>query len=100
LWGTIDKVVILGATGVKILSKVDYARNRYNLYIVAISIGMAMIPVASNKFFAKMPEQLAPLLHSGILLATVSAVLLNAYFNGLKEPEANAEGAALGMEAH
>jgi xanthine permease len=73
------------ATGIKILAKVDYNRNRYNLYIVAISIGMAMIPVASNKFFSKMPEQLAPLLHSGILLAAISAVVLNAYFNGFKE---------------
>src|SRR6516165_4435840 len=69
------------ATGIKILA----SNNRYNLYIVAISIGMAMIPVVSNKFFSKMPEQLDPLLHSGILLATISAVALNAYFNGFKE---------------
>ncbi len=100
-------VVMFGmvlATGIKILSKVDYTENRYNLYIVAISIGMAMIPVASNKFFAKMPEQLAPLLHSGILLATLSAVILNAYFNGFKAPAPNAlgekHGAAVGLEAH
>jgi len=73
------------ATGIKILAKVDYSNNRYNLYIVAISIGMAMIPVVSTKFFSKMPEQLDPLLHSGILLATISAVALNAYFNGFKE---------------
>jgi xanthine permease len=72
------------ATGIKILAKVDYSKNRYNLYIVAISIGMAMIPVVSNKFFSKMPEQLDPLLHSGILLATISAVALNAYFNGFE----------------
>ncbi|WP_287495847.1 nucleobase:cation symporter-2 family protein [Pandoraea sp. CB10b_02] len=100
-------VVMFGmvlATGIKILSKVDYSNNRYNLYIVAISIGMAMIPVASNKFFAKMPEQLAPLLHSGILLATLSAVILNAYFNGFKAPVANGHGkpngAGMGLEAH
>ncbi|AJE99805.1 nucleobase:cation symporter-2 family protein [Pandoraea apista] len=100
-------VVMFGmvlATGIKILSKVDYAVNRYNLYIVAISIGMAMIPVASNKFFAKMPEQLAPLLHSGILLATLSAVILNAYFNGFKAPAANGHGkkngTGMGLEAH
>lgn len=100
-------VVMFGmvlATGIKILSKVDYSHNRYNLYIVAISIGMAMIPVASNKFFAKMPEQLAPLLHSGILLATLSAVILNAYFNGFKVPAANGHGeqngSGMGLEAH
>src|SRR5580700_7976680 len=84
------------ATGIKILAKVDYNRNRYNLYIVAISIGMAMIPVASNKFFSKMPEQLAPLLHSGILLAAISAVVLNAYFNGFKEEKKEVGGEVLG----
>ncbi|WP_305778320.1 nucleobase:cation symporter-2 family protein [Pandoraea sp. ISTKB] len=100
-------VVMFGmvlATGIKILSKVDYSHNRYNLYIVAISIGMAMIPVASNKFFAKMPEQLAPLLHSGILLATLSAVILNAYFNGFKAPAVDGHGekngSGMGLEAH
>ena len=102
-------VVMFGmvlATGIKILSKVDYSHNRYNLYIVAISIGMAMIPVASNKFFAKMPEQLAPLLHSGILLATLSAVILNAYFNGFKAPAVDGNGhgkkngTGMGLEAH
>jgi xanthine permease len=81
-------VVMFGmvlATGIKILAKVDYTSNSHNLYIVAISICMAMIPVVSNKFFSKMPEQLAPLLHSGILLATTSALVLNAYFNGFKK---------------
>jgi NCS2 family nucleobase:cation symporter-2 len=31
-----------------------------------------------------MPKALSPLLHSGILLASVSAVALNLYFNGTK----------------
>jgi NCS2 family nucleobase:cation symporter-2 len=29
-----------------------------------------------------MPPALAPLLHSGVLLSTVTAVALNLYFNG------------------
>lgn len=71
------------ATGIKILSTVDLAKNRYNLYIIAISIGMGMIPVASDKFFMKLPHALAPFFHSGILLASITAVLLNAHFNGI-----------------
>ncbi|TAL55409.1 nucleobase:cation symporter-2 family protein [Pandoraea sp.] len=85
------------ATGIKILAKVDYEKNRYNLYIVAIGIGMAMIPVVSNKFFSKMPVQLAPLLHSGILLAAVSAVVLNAYFNGFKDEKKQSAGEMTGQ---
>jgi len=83
------------ATGIKILGKVDYATNRHNMYIVAISIGMAMIPTVSPEFFHQMPKTLAPLLHSGILLATLSAVALNLYFNGAKEAVAVGHDEAL-----
>ena len=44
--------------------------------------GIGMIPVVSPQFFSQLPVALQPLLHSGILLATVSAVGLNYYFNG------------------
>lgn len=33
-------------------------------------------------FFSQLPAAIQPLLHSGILLATVCAVSLNLYFNG------------------
>ncbi|GAB3629336.1 purine permease [Pandoraea terrae] len=88
------------ATGIKILSTVDLAKNKYNLYIIAISIGMGMIPVASDKFFNKLPHALEPLLHSGILLASITAVLLNAHFNGLRsQAEANALAQEAGKQA-
>jgi uric acid transporter len=40
--------------------------------------------VVSPQFFAKLPPSLSPLLHSGILLAAVAAVVLNLIFNGLR----------------
>ena len=86
-------VVMFGmvlATGIRILAKVDYVNNPYNAYIVAVSVVLSVIPVVSDKFFSKLPEELAPLLHSGILLAALSAVVLNLYFNGAK---ASAEAA-------
>ncbi|WP_079434374.1 nucleobase:cation symporter-2 family protein [Zoogloea sp. LCSB751] len=70
------------ATGVKILAGADLGGNRNNLYVVAVSIGLGMIPLVAPTFFQRMPAALGPLLHSGILLATVSAVLLNACLNG------------------
>ncbi len=73
------------ATGIKILASVDYTNNRYNIYIVAISLGMGMIPVVAKDFFSKMPDALAPLLHSGILIATLWAIGLNIYFNHFDE---------------
>lgn len=71
------------ATGIRILSRADLFSNRANQYIVAVSIGIGMIPVVAPNFFLQLPPVLAPLLKSGILLASLSAVLLNILFNGL-----------------
>jgi len=77
---------MVAATGVRILGGVDFQRNRNNLYIVAISIGFGMIPLVADKFFVQMPHVLGPLLGSGILLASIVAVVLNLFFNQLKVP--------------
>jgi NCS2 family nucleobase:cation symporter-2 len=83
------------ATGIRILGGVDFQKNRLNLYIVALSIGFGMIPLVAEKFFSQMPKALSPLLHSGILLASIVAVLLNAFFNRLhSSSEASQESAS------
>ncbi|KQT83911.1 nucleobase:cation symporter-2 family protein [Aurantimonas sp. Leaf443] len=74
---------MVAATGVRILAGVDYAGNRNNLFVVAISIGVGMIPLVGPGFFHALPSGLQPLLESGILLATLMAVALNAFFNGV-----------------
>jgi NCS2 family nucleobase:cation symporter-2 len=72
------------ATGIRILSRADLFSNRANQYIVAVSISIGMIPVVAPNFFVQLPSILAPLLKSGILLASFSAVFLNILFNGLR----------------
>ncbi len=85
---------MVAATGIRILSDVDYKTSRHNLFIVAISIGFGMIPLVAPDFFQHLPKALSPLLHSGILLAAIASVLLNLYFNGLKSAaEAQREAA-------
>jgi uric acid transporter len=73
---------MVAATGIRILASVEYKTNRNNLFVVAISIGFGMIPLVAPTFFARLPTNLGPLLNSGIVLAGVTAVLLNVYFNG------------------
>jgi len=73
---------MVAATGIKILSSVDFTANRSNLYIVAVSVAAGMIPLISNRFFQHFPKDLAPLTHSGIVLAAVMALVLNLIFNG------------------
>ena len=75
---------MVAANGIKVLSKVDFVKNHHNLFIVAVSVGFGLVPVVSPKFFSQLPPALSPLLHSGILLASVSAVILNLIFNGAK----------------
>ena len=88
---------MVAATGIRILSNVDLAKSRYNLFIIAISIGIGMIPLVAPAFFSKMPEMLKPILDSGILLCSITAVGLNAYFNKtVSLAEAEAELAAAG----
>ncbi|KXU90553.1 purine permease [Paraburkholderia monticola] len=83
---------MVAANGIKVLSRVDFVRNHHNLFIVAVSIGLGLVPVVSPHFFSQLPPALSPLLHSGILLASVSAVVLNLIFNGVKsEKKAKSE---------
>ncbi|UFZ07603.1 purine permease [Bradyrhizobium ontarionense] len=88
---------MVAATGARILANVDFKTNRFNLFIVAISVGFGLIPLAAPGFFHNLPRELQPLLESGILLCAVVAVLLNAFFNGLgsgRTAEADAAAAA------
>ena len=87
---------MVAATGIKILAGVNYVEQKANPYIIAISVGFGMIPLVADKFFQYMPKALSPLLHSGILLASIAAVILNLYFNGLAPPDKAARAAAAG----
>ena len=60
---------MVAATGIRILAGVDFKTNRNNLFIVAISIGVGMIPLVAPDFKQRMPNAMHPLLDSGILLA-------------------------------
>ena len=91
---------MVAATGIRILSTVDYKGNRNNLYIVALAIGFGLIPLVAPRWMQQMAHSLHPLLESGILLTAVSAVLLNMYFNGAKADEAGVIQAARAAEAH
>ncbi len=91
---------MVAATGIRILSTVDFKGNRHNLYIVAISIGFGLLPLVAPRWMQQMAHGWHPLLESGILLTAVSAVVLNMYFNGAREDRAGAIEAAKVAEAH
>jgi NCS2 family nucleobase:cation symporter-2 len=91
---------MVAATGIRILANVDFKSGRNNLYIVAISIGVGMIPLVAPRWSQQMAHALHPLLESGILLTAIASVLLNLYFNGGQADEGAAIAAAKAAEAH
>lgn len=91
---------MVSATGVKILTKVDFADNRRNLYIVAVSVGLAMVPVVAENIFDQLPHALERFLHSGVLVGTFSAALLNILFNGIPAKESPEAELTEGAPAH
>jgi len=85
---------MVAATGIRILTGVDFKTNRFNSLIVAISIGIGMIPLIAPNFKQWMPVNLHPLVESGILLASITAVALNLFFNGAQGDSSAAVEAA------
>jgi len=91
---------MVAATGIRILGGVDFKNNRFNALIVAISIGIGMIPLIAPNFKQWMPHSLHSLIESGILLASIAAVVLNLFFNGANADSRDAIEAAKQAEAH
>jgi uric acid transporter len=85
---------MVAATGIRILAAVDFARNRNNLFVVAVALGFGMIPLIAPNFKMWMPHAIHPLIESGILLASIAAVVLNAFFNGASGSQEDAKAAA------
>jgi len=74
LFGTV------AASGIRALSRVDYEGNA-NLVIVAVALGMGVLPIAVPEFYDEFPAWFSTIFESGISAAAVTAVLLNLLFN-------------------
>ena len=90
---------MVAATGIRILAGVDFKHNRFNAMIVAISVGIGMIPLIAPNLKQWMPHGVHPLIESGILLSSIAAVLLNLFYNGAREDTAATIAAAKQAEA-
>jgi NCS2 family nucleobase:cation symporter-2 len=91
---------MVAATGIRILGGVDFKGNKHNLYIVAIAIGMGLVPLVAPRWMQQMAHGLHPLLESGILLTSLTAVVLNLWFNGSRGDVAAAVGASKSFDTH
>ena len=73
--------------GVNMLGTVDYKDNQ-NLLIVAVSVGMG-VGFNSSNLFVSLPSWAQILLSNGIVVSTVSAILLNLVLNSERKSKVN-----------
>lgn len=78
------------ASGIRALARVQF-EGTYNMMIVAVSLGFGLITIAVPHYFDHFPEWLCIILHSGITSASICAVLLNLFLNGLSETNAESD---------
>jgi len=72
----------VGVIGIQTLSRVDFHDER-NVVVVAISIGLAMVPVAFPNFYHHLPSAFQIVVGSGITMGSLAAIILNLVFNVL-----------------
>ncbi|MGA8248043.1 MAG: 2-oxo-4-hydroxy-4-carboxy-5-ureidoimidazoline decarboxylase [Nocardioides sp.] len=76
----------VAAVGIQTLGRVDFNNHR-NVIVVAVSIGVALIPVGTpqvdntSAFFSQLPTNVQTFLNSGITAGSIAAIVLNLFLN-------------------
>ncbi|NUR82790.1 MAG: purine permease [Nonomuraea sp.] len=70
----------VAASGIRTLSRADFGQS-HNLVIVAVAVGIAMIPVGVPDFYAQFPAWAKIILNSGISTGSLVVIALNLLFN-------------------
>nr|WP_308290447.1 nucleobase:cation symporter-2 family protein [Streptomyces meridianus] len=77
---------MVASVGIQILGKADL-RDERNALILAVSLGAALLPTTVTPFFERMPDDVRAVLDSGITLGSLTAIVLNLFFNVLGRRE-------------
>jgi uric acid transporter len=74
----------VAAIGIRILSTVAFD-NQGNLMVIAVSIGLGLIPTAVPTIYEHFPTWFRTIMESGISAGALSAVVLNLLFNHFRK---------------
>jgi NCS2 family nucleobase:cation symporter-2 len=74
--------------------------NNRNILVVAISVGIAMIPVVRDDFYNAFPDWFQTIFHSGISAGAIVAILLNQLLNSDKQRAKIEAEEQSGISAH
>jgi NCS2 family nucleobase:cation symporter-2 len=89
---------MVAASGVRTLSTVKF--NNRNILVVALSVGIAMVPVISNSFYNAFPSWFQTIFHSGISAGAIVAISLNLLLNSDKQRAKIEAQEQSGVSAH
>ena len=88
---------MVAVNGIKILTKIKFEGNS-NLMLVAVSLGVGLIPVGVSGFYHNFPGWLQIILNSGITAGSLTAIVLNIVLNELSKPKASVAAPVLPLE--
>jgi xanthine permease len=77
---------MVAVAGMRMLAKVDFNNDR-NLLIVAVSIGCGLGFNMMPQLFERLPQTLQLFTSNGIVMSSLTAVVLNLILNGVKNKE-------------
>jgi xanthine/uracil permease len=72
---------MVAANGIRILSTVDFRARPNDLFIIAVSVAFDLIPTLSPSLFQHLPAWVSPITHTGVVLGSIVAFVLNLFFN-------------------
>ena len=73
---------MVAASGIRTLTKVKF--NNTNILVVAVSIGIGLLPTVAPTIYDQFPTWFQIIFHSGISAGAISAILLNLLLNSDK----------------
>ncbi|MBW1605249.1 nucleobase:cation symporter-2 family protein [Lactobacillus sp. Sy-1] len=71
---------LVGVQGIRVLQKVDFEDND-NLLIVAVSVGLGLGITFYPQILNSLPDSIKIILDNGVVITSLSAVILNVLFN-------------------
>ena len=81
---------MVAVVGIRSLATVDYSETG-NLIIVATSLAVGLIPSLAPSFYHVLPSDAQLFLKSGVAAGTITAVILNLIFVGIRQSTTTAE---------
>jgi len=85
---------MVAASGIRTLTKVKF--NNKNVLIVAISIGVALLPTVAPTIYDQFPQWFTLIFDSGISAGAITAILLNLLLNTEQMREARLSDPSIG----